>query len=152
MWFIQILTHQLERFALGTSVRIDQILYPYYKKSVEEKKEMSRDEALELIELLWLKLLEGGYAQTREARRNLQGAVMLQIYTLGGVDIEGNDACNEVTKLCFDATIDTRATQPSYCVRMHPRVPDEYLKAAFEVVKTGMAIPSFENDSVTIRR
>ncbi len=150
MWFIQALTHRMERFALGTSVRIDQILYPYYRKSVEEKKDITRDDALEMLELMFFKLLEGGYAQTRDARETLQGAALLQIYTLGGVDADGNDACNEVTKLCFDATRETRATQPSYCLRMHSKVPDEYLKAGFEVVKTGMAIPSFENDSVVI--
>ncbi len=149
-WFIQLLTHQIERFAVGTSVRLDQILYPYYKLSVEEKKETTREEALEMIECLWIKEVEGGYVNTRLGRRNWQGAFMLQIYTIGGVDANGRDACNEITKLMIEATGDTRSTQPSFCLRMHSQVPDEYLKAAFEGVKTGMAIPSFENDSVVI--
>ncbi|MBC7338252.1 MAG: glycyl radical protein [Firmicutes bacterium] len=149
VWFIQVLTHQLERFALGTSVRIDQILYPYYQADIDAGR-ITRDQALEMLECLWLKLLETGYAQTREARRRLQGSGMLQIYTLGGVKKDGSDACNEVTKLCLEATRDTRSVQPSFGFRVHSKTPDEYLRAAFEVVKTGMAIPSFENDEVAI--
>ena len=148
-WFIQLITHHLERFAPGPSVRIDQILNPYYEKDIKAGK-LTREEALEMIELLWVKEQEGGYAQSRNARRNWQGSTMLQIYTLGGVDAKGMDACNEITKLCMEATRDCRTTQPSYCLRVHPKVPDEYLRSAFESVKTGMAIPSFENDTVVI--
>ncbi len=94
--------------------------------------------------------METGVASTRQARRSSQGIALLQIYTLGRVTADGTDACNEVTKLMMDATRETRSTQPSYCLRVHPKLPDEYLKAAFEVVKTGMAIPSFESDTVVI--
>ena len=38
--------------------RFDQYMYPYYKKSVEENKEMTREQALELLECFFVKTAE----------------------------------------------------------------------------------------------
>ena len=148
-WLVQIVTHQLERSALGTSVRIDQFLYPFYQKDKQEGK-LTWDDALELIECLWIKLLAQGRPSTRIAREASQGIALLQIYTLGGQKSDGSDACNDLTKICMQASRDARTMQPSYCLRVHPNIPDEYMLEALENLKTGIAMPSFENDSVVI--
>ena len=34
-----------------------------------------------------------------------QGLALLQIYTLGGVKPDGSDACNDLTKICMQASV-----------------------------------------------
>ena len=148
-WMVQLVTHQLERLALGTSTRIDQFLYPFYEKDKKAGK-LTWDDALELIECLWIKLLPQGRPSTRVWREAAQGIALLQIYTLGGLKPDGSDACNDLTKICMQASRDARTTQPSYCLRVHSKTPNEYILEGLENLKTGIAMPSFENDSVVI--
>ncbi len=148
-WLVQIVTHQLERLALGTSTRIDQFLYPFYEKDKKAGK-LTWDDAMELIECLWIKVSLTGRPSTRPFRVAAQGLALLQIYTLGGVKPDGSDACNDLTKICMQASRDARTMQPSYCLRVHSKIRDEYMLEGLENLKTGIAMPSFENDSVVI--
>ena len=151
MWFIQVITHYLEQSSAGTSVRIDQILYPYYENDIKHGR-ITREKALEMIECLWIKFLEVGQARTHLYREAFQGAPSVGplVYTIAGVKQDGTDACNEVTKLCMEATKDTRAIVPSLSFRYHSNVPSEMIDSAYDVISTGMAIPSFENDAIAI--
>lgn len=148
-WFIQLITHYLERYAQGTSVRIDQFLYPFYKRDKEAGR-LTDEQAQEFIECLWVKLLSEGRTSTRVFREALQGIPQLMIYTIGGVKADGSPAENELTKIIMRATRELRTTLPSYGLRVHSKTPDDVLLEALENIKAGLAIPSFENDEVQI--
>ncbi len=151
MWFIQVLTHNLEQPCAGTSVRIDQIFNPYYEQDIRGGR-ITYDGALELLECLWVKFLEVGQPRTRLYREGYQGAPSVGplVYTIGGVKRDGSDACNEVTKLCMEATKNLRSIVPSYALRYHAKISPAVIDTALEVIRTGMAIPSFESDAVNI--
>ena len=50
-WLIHLVTHMIELYMNGCAVRLDQLLYPYYKKDKEENK-LSEEGTLELLECL----------------------------------------------------------------------------------------------------
>jgi pyruvate-formate lyase len=58
VWMIHVLIH-CDVYNLANSLgRFDQYMYPFYKKSVNDEKTMSHDEALELLECVWTKFKE----------------------------------------------------------------------------------------------
>lgn len=148
--FIHFIDHHIERLATGISQRFDQIFYPYYKSDILDKRTAKREEAQELIECLWIKLAELGHFHIKERRDTYQGTNLLQIITIGGVDRFGQDASNDLTLLILDATKSIRLTQPSIALRYHNKLNPAVLDKAYDLIKTGMGMPSLHNDAVTI--
>ncbi|MEW6106918.1 MAG: pyruvate formate lyase family protein, partial [Bacillota bacterium] len=149
-WFIWLLTHFYDHECHGTSERIDQILWPAYRKSVIEAKEMTREQAQELIECLWIKITSCGRLLPSDTRQSHQGTNMVNAYTIAGQLPNGEDACNELTEVILDATKSIRVNQPSLAFRYHSKVSESAVLKALEVIQTGMGIPSFKNDDVAI--
>jgi formate C-acetyltransferase len=120
--------------------RIDQDLGPLLKSDLE-KGVITRDEALELLECLWIKLNIDDDLTT-DSCRNIM---------LSGQDSEGRDATNELTHLCLEASADLRLTDPKVNVRFHPGSPPELWERCIEMVKLGMGgFPAFYNDDAII--
>jgi len=149
-WFIWILTHFYDHECHGTSERIDQILWPAYRKSVIKDKTMTREEAQELIECLWIKITSCGRLLPSDTRQSHQGTNMVNAYTIAGQLADGSDACNELTEVILDATKNIRVNQPSLAFRYHSKSSESAVLKALEVIQTGMGIPSFKNDDVAI--
>ena len=95
-------------------------------------------------------MLDLGYWFPKPRRLHFEGNSLLQTLTLGGVDGEGNDACNELTLTILDAVRSIRCNQPTFNFRYHPKIAEAALDGALEVVKTGMGMPAFLNDRVMI--
>ena len=89
----------------GTSLsRFDQYMYPFYKKDIEAGI-LTREEAQEILECLWIKLSAlPGIADSVTASF-LDGAALFLNMQIGGVDTYGNDATNELSYLIIDALI-----------------------------------------------
>lgn len=113
--------------------RLDQVLYPYYKKDIEEGR-ITREEAFELLCCLWIKLY-------REYD--------VQQVVLGGLRPDGKDATNELTYLMLDVT-DALDFIRCLSVRLHKESPNELLRRSLEIVSKGKGIPFFFNDDVLI--
>jgi len=149
-FFVHLIDHYIERLANGVTQRADQIFYPYYEKDVIREKNITREEAQELIECLWIKLTELGHFHIKERRDTYQGTNVLQVFTIAGVKENGEDASNELTLTILDATKDVRLNQPSLALRYHNKISTKVLTKALEVIKTGMGMPSFQNDAVMV--
>lgn len=147
---LHIILNYIDRAGFGSLSRIDRIWWPYYKKDVIDEKNITRDEAIELIQALWIKMLDLGYWFPRERRLHFEGNSLLQTLTLAGVDENGNDSCNELTSAILDATRNVRTNQPTLNFRYHPNVSQTALDSALEVIRTGMGMPAFLNDQVLI--
>ena len=114
--------------------RLDQILYPYYKKDIDEGV-ITKDEAYELLCCLWIKLYRDYDVQ--------QSCV-------GGCDRNGNDAINELSYMMLDATEELDFIR-CLSVRFNPETDKEFIKRALEVVgHVQKGVPFFFNDSVMI--
>jgi len=120
--------------------RIDQDLGPFLGRDLE-RGVLTRDEALELLECLWIKFNIDDDLTT-DSCRNIM---------LSGQDSEGRDATNELTYLCLEASTRLRLTDPKVNVRFHSGSPPELWERCVEMVKLGMGgFPAFYNDEAII--
>ncbi len=115
--------------------RIDQYLYPWYKED-KEKGIITYDKAFEIMQELWKKL-----AQQDHGFQNI---------ILGGKDHEGKDVCNDLTKICMECTLKRRTEQPSLSLRIHNNMPEEIWDKAFQLICTGIGMPSLFNDEICV--
>jgi len=140
-WLVYVIMHIEQTpnpyaFSIG---RIDQFLYPYYKADIDSGA-IARDDAVELIEALWLKFNVG----------NKVWAVS-QNAVIGGVTRDGQDATNDLTYLCLDATEDLKAPLPTVTLKCWAGTPPELLKRACEIAVQGRGNPTMINDDVVVK-
>ncbi len=149
-WLLFIAYHCVEHLCHGTSLRLDQVFWPYYEKDVLVDKSLSREDALGLMEELLLHVDEMGRPLPLHRRQTLQGANYLGTYTIGGVKQDGTDACNDLTVLILDSMDELRLNHPDFKFRWHPDVNPKVYRRALEVVRSGLGQPSIKNDPVVI--
>ena len=129
--------------------RFDQCVHPFYKKDVEGGR-LTKEQAQELIDLLWIKLSEITWLMTNTYSKFSAGYLAYQNVAVGGVDIHGKDATNDVTYMAIQGTMNIRLTQPSLSIRVHPQTPMELLEKVAELVSLGTGQPAIYNDDVAI--
>ncbi len=150
-WMIHLLT-LCEVWNVGNMPgRFDQFMYPFYKRSVMEEKSMTRDEALELLECVWIKFNEWAYVLSYDVATYQPGQALSQTVTLGGQTHDGGDACNELTLLCLDAEEQVGLPQPDVAMKLWAGTPDRYLKSAARVIRWGRGKPKFISERKAVK-
>jgi pyruvate formate-lyase/glycerol dehydratase family glycyl radical enzyme len=151
LYFIHLLA-QIESGGNSISLgRIDQILFPYYRKDVEAKR-TSPDKARGLVALLFIKtneiwnVLEEAFIPGGEGTEGKT----TQNVTVGGVGPDGLDATNDLSYIALDAYADVRTVQPNFGLRVSPDCPEELMRRAVEYDRDGVLMHFF-NDEVIIR-
>jgi formate C-acetyltransferase len=148
-WFVQLLVQTEGNGHSISTGRFDQYLYPYYAADIKSGK-LTRDQALELLEMLWLKFSSVIKLRDEYYSVAFAGYPMFQNLTIGGQDDRGNDACNEVTYLALEATMNMRVTQPTVSFRWHDKTPKTAKLKVVEVVSRGLGMPGLFNDEVIV--
>ncbi|MBW1785836.1 MAG: hypothetical protein JRK53_04345 [Deltaproteobacteria bacterium] len=148
-FFIVHAARYLEFTTVGIAVRFDKVFGPYYEKDLREGR-ITREEALELFQLLWVKFQELGLIYSPTLTSIYGGVASLQALTLGGVDEAGRDITNDVTYLVLEAARTMRTLEPSIALRCHRGTPDELLSRAADVIGSGLGYPSLLNDEALI--
>jgi benzylsuccinate synthase len=153
-WFVYLICHSIERYASGYGQKEDKIMWPYYKMSVIEQsgQPMTRDEAQELFECERLKVSEHGSTKGRQLREFFAGANDLFILTLGGLNADGSDGCNDCTDVILDAAASMKTTEPSIGFRWNAIGREQTKKKVFECIKKGMGFPSIKHDENNIQQ
>jgi formate C-acetyltransferase len=149
IWICKVALHQ-ENANIGLSLgRLDQVLYESYRQDV--KRGLTPAQAVELVGCFWLKMADHVPLVPETGEQLFGGTGSNQAITLGGVDMKGKDAVNDLTYVMLRATELLRLRDPNVNCRYHPRVnsPD-YLRRLCEVnINTG-ATPCFHNDVAAI--
>lgn len=149
IYFIQLIT-QIESDGTGISLgRLDHILYPFYKKDLEEGV-ITKEEASELIDNLWLKIGSIIQVWNEEDSKAFGGHPISQAITLGGQDKHGRDDTNELSYMMLEATARVHMPQPSVCVRVNRNSPEDFLMLCAEVIREGVGMPAMYNDEIAI--
>jgi pyruvate formate-lyase/glycerol dehydratase family glycyl radical enzyme len=145
VWFVNVL-YNIESCALMLALgRFDQYMYPYYKSDLE-KGILTRDQAQELIECLYVKINGNCKVPSSEGARSSPGYDLNQTICLGGVDRMGKDATNDLSYLCLEAAGSLRTINPDIAILCHPRETPYALKMkAVELNGLGMGVPKFAN-------
>ncbi len=148
-WFVQML---LQTESSGHSIspgRFDQYMYPYFKADLE-KGLITRELAQELVDCIWVKLNDLNKVRDAASAEGFAGYSLFQNLIVGGQDANGQDATNDVSYMCMNATLHVNLPQPSFSVRVWNGTPHEFMLRAAEVTRTGVGLPAYYNDEVII--
>lgn len=150
IWICKIALHQ-ENANLALSLgRLDQILYPFYAEDMKSQR-LTVDQAAELLGCFWLKIADHVPMIPEAGEELVGGTGSNQAITLGGVDLKGKDAVNDLTYLMLRVTELLVLRDPNVNARYHPGVnSDDYLDRLCEVNIETKATPCFHNDVAVI--
>lgn len=125
--------------------RLDQYLYPYYRRDIAEGN-YTMDQIQELLDCLWLKFNEIIKVQDSESVHIHPGFPMTPNLTIGGLTPEGEDATNELSYLMLNSQEHIRLTNPQFTVRFHKNTPEEFKLRVAEIIKLGTGMPAMFGD------
>ncbi|MGY0157099.1 formate C-acetyltransferase/glycerol dehydratase family glycyl radical enzyme [Edwardsiella tarda] len=152
-YFIQLLL-QIESNGHSVSFgRMDQYLYPWYRRDVELEQTLSREQAIELLQGCWLKLLEINKIRSGTHSKASAGSPLYQNVTIGGQNLVAGvpqDAVNPLSYAILESCGRLRSTQPNLSVRYHAGISDDFLDACTQVIRCGFGMPAFNNDEIVI--
>jgi len=149
VYFVQLVL-QIESNGHSVSLgRMDQYLYPFYKKDMLTGN--NSDEFItELLENTWIKLLSVNKIRPWAHTRFSAGGPLYQNVTIGGQTTEGLDAVNELSYLILRSVGNMKLTQPNLSVRFHKNMSERFMMECMQVIEQGFGMPAFNNDEVVI--
>jgi formate C-acetyltransferase len=151
-WFVHLgVTTELNPWDAFNPGRLDQHLYPFYKKGLAEGT-LTHEQAQELLQCLWIKF-NNQPAPPKvgvTAEESSTYTDFAQINT-GGVKEDGSDAVNEVTFLLLDVIEEMRLLQPSSSIQVSKKSPHKFLKRAARIIRTGFGQPSVFNADLIVQ-
>ena len=150
-WFTQMFSRIEQK--TGTIIsngRMDQYLYPYYKKDREEGR-ITAEQATELLECIWVAMAQfiDLYISPTGGAFN-EGYAHWEAVTVGGQTPDGLDASNELTYLFLQSKREFPLNYPDLAARIHARAPERYLYEVAETIKEGSGFPKLINDEEVI--
>ena len=151
VWFVHVYFHiEVCTTACGFG-RFDQYMWPFYKKDVIDEKILSRDDALELLECLYLKSCEVYEVRDSWYATAFAGYPMWQTLVVGGQTAQGEDASNDLSLLALEAADELRTTQPVMALRVFEGTPERLIRFGCKMTQEGQANPGFFNDETAIK-
>ncbi len=148
-WFAFCGLQQMDMPMELPGARIDQYLYPFYQRDIEEGR-LSREDAQEIIDELFIKFNQVVFLGEYVITRVVDGNSTRFDLTLGGVDRDGKDATNELSYIFLKAADAVRLLHPSVTIRLHPNTPELFFQAVGEVMTNGSNVVQVFNDKIII--
>lgn len=150
LWFLFVILHMESNASSFSPGRLDQILYPYYKKDIDELI-LTEDEAQEIVECLWLKFNQIVYLRNKNSAKYFAGFPIGFNVAVGGQNEKGEDTTNELSHLFISVQEDIGLPQPNLSVRLHEKTDEGLLRHAVKCVSKGSGMPQFFNDKAIIQ-
>lgn len=151
-WFTHLaVTTELNPWDAYSPGHFDQHLAPFYERDTEAGI-LTRDQALELMECLWVKF----YNQPAPPKVGItlkESSTYTDFANIntGGVTPEGEDGVNEVSYIILDCMDEMKLVQPNSNVQISRKNPQRFLKRACEVAREGWGQPAFYNTEAIIQ-
>lgn len=149
LWFLFVVLHMESNASSFSPGRMDQYLYPYYQKDIE-KGIISKQEALEILECLWLKFNQIVYLRNQHSAKYFAGFPIGFNIAIGGIDENGCNIYNELSLLLLKAQYHLGLPQPNLSVRLNKNSSHELIQEAIKVVAKGSGMPQFFNDEAIV--
>ena len=150
-WFVQMFSRiEQKASAIISNGRMDQYLYPFYKKDIEEGT-LTPAQAKELLECMWVDM-----AQFIDLYINPTGVEFQEGYahweavTIGGQTPDGEDATNELSYLFLESKREFPLNYPDLAARIHSRTPERFLREVALTIKDGSGFPKLINDEEVV--
>ena len=151
-WFIHLgVVIELNPWDSFNPGRLDQHLYPVYKKQMDEGS-LTMDEVYDLLGCFWVKFNNhpsppkmGVTAQESNTYTDFC------LINLGGLKEDGSDAVNEMSYILLDVIKEMRILQPGSMIQVSKKSPDRFIHGALDIVKTGFGQPSIFNTDAIVQ-
>ena len=150
-WFVHLcVTTELNPWDSYSPGRLDQHLYPFYRRDTETGI-LDDEKALELLECLWVKFNNQPAPPKVGVTLKESGTYtdFANINT-GGIAPDGSDGVNPVSYLILDCMDEMKLLQPSSNVQISRKTPNKFLLRACEIAAKGWGQPAFYNTEAII--
>ena len=151
-WFVHLgVTTELNTWDSFNPGRLDQHLYPFYKRDIESSL-LNEEFARELLQSFWIKFNnQPAPPKVGVTAQESNTYTDFCLINIGGVTENGEDASNEMSYMLLDTIEEMRLVQPSSMVQISKKNPDRLLKRALHIIKTGYGQPSIFNTDAIIQ-
>ena len=151
-WFIHLgVVTELNPWDSFNPGRLDQSLYPLYKKQLEEGT-VTQEEVYEMLQSFWVKFNNHPsppkVGVTAEESNTYTDFCLINV---GGVKEDGSDGVSEMSYILLDVIREMRLLQPSSMIQVSKKNPDRFIRAAVEIIKTGFGQPSVFNTDALVQ-
>ena len=151
-WFIHLgVVTEMNPWDSFNPGRLDQSLYPLYKKQLEEGT-VTQEEVYEMLQSFWVKFNNHPsppkVGVTAEESNTYTDFCLINV---GGVKEDGSDGVNEMSYILLDVIREMRLLQPSSMIQVSKKNPDRFIRAAVEIIKTGFGQPSVFNTDALVQ-
>jgi len=148
IWLVDLVLHTVVGSRDFTPGRMDQYLYPYYSRDLENGT-LTSDAALELIECFFIKCSEIiGLGDQANASKRSPCQDSVQYVVLGGQTESAQDATNDLSALILQAGY-LKLKQPTIIVRHHSGIDGAFWRQVCELVRAGGSVGVY-NDATVI--
>ena len=151
-WFVHLgVITELNPWDAFNPGKLDQHLYSFYQKGIEDGS-LTKETARELLQAFWIKF-NNQPAPPKVGVTAEESATYTDFaqINLGGVNVAGADAVNELSYLLLEVIEEMRLIQPSPSVQISKKTPDRFLKKALSVIRQGFGQPSIFNTETVIQ-
>lgn len=145
-WFVHLgVITELNTWDAFNPGRLDQHLYPFYKKGLEAGS-LTVEQARELLQCFWVKF-HNQPAPPKVGVTAAESGTYTDFANIncGGLKPDGSDGVNDVTYLVLEVIDEMRLLQPSSNIQLSKKNPDRFLKAACRIIRKGWGQPSIFN-------
>lgn len=151
-WFIHLgVVTELNPWDSFNPGRLDQSLYPIYKKEMEEGT-TTKEKVYEVLQSFWVKFNNHPsppkVGVTAEESNTYTDFCLINV---GGVKEDGSDGVNEMSYILLDVIKEMRLLQPSSMIQVSKKNPDRFIRQAVEIIKTGFGQPSVFNTDALVQ-
>lgn len=150
-WFVHLgVITELNTWDSFCPGRLDQHLYSFYKKELEQGT-LNEAQAKELLQLFWIKF-NNQPAPPKVGVTLAESGTYTDFSNInsGGLRIDGSDGVNDVTYLVLDVIDEMRLLQPSSNIQLSKKNPDKFLKHAARIIAKGWGQPSIFNADAVV--
>ncbi len=144
-WTVEVVAHYFARWGYGCGTRFDQVWWPYYQADIESRR-ITRENAVELVECLFLKIQEIGAPLEWPLKfAGVSGANTMYTANICGTTPDGEDASNELSIIILEALGNLHVSQPPVAIQYHAKISPEVISKAIDLGRTGLGHPSYFN-------
>lgn len=128
----------------NTIGRFDQYMYPYLELDLQHGI-LNEESALSLLEEFFI-----SFNKDSDLYPGVQQGDNGQSLVLGGVDSQGKNSYNLLTKLCLKASEELCLIDPKINLRVSKDTPFEIYELGTQLTRKGLGFPQYSNDDIII--
>lgn len=128
----------------NTVGRFDKYMYPYLKNDLE-RGILTEESAYGLLRDFFI-----SFNKDSDLYSGIQQGDNGQSMVLGGIDEDGKEVFNLLSKMCLRASRELMLIDPKINLRVSRNTPLEIYELGSELTKAGLGFPQYSNDDVVI--